>query len=94
MNTLKLRCIVLEDEDDIRNWLVKKLQQFPELEFVGEAATIDEAFRLIASTKPDAAFMDVKLIGGDAFTLLSRFQANGLLIPYIVMATGYLVCAK
>lgn len=86
---LKLRTIVLEDEDDNRNWLVKKLKQYPELELVGEAATLDDSFRLIAHTKPDAAFMDIQLIGGDVFALLTRLQENGIPIPYIVMTTGY-----
>ncbi len=85
----KLRTIVLEDEDDNRNWLVKKLNQYPELELVGEAATLDDSFRLIAQTKPDAAFMDIQLIGGDVFALLTRLQENGIPIPYIVMTTGY-----
>jgi two-component system LytT family response regulator len=89
MTNFKLSCVILEDEDDVREWLVKKLRQFPELEVVGEAATLDEAFMLIATAKPEAAFMDVQMIGGDAFTLLSRLQAHGLPIPYIVMATGY-----
>ncbi len=89
MNTSKLRCVVLEDEDDIRFWLVKKLGEFSELDIIGEATNLDDAYRLIATTKPDVAFMDVQLIGGDAFTLLSRLQNNGLPIPYIVMATGY-----
>lgn len=89
MNMDKLRCIVLEDEDDIREWLIKKLRQFPELEIVGEATHIDDAYRLIVATQPDVAFMDIQLIGGDAFTLLSRLKENGVPIPYIVMATGY-----
>lgn len=85
----KLLTVVLEDEDDNRNWLVKKLKQYPELEILGEAATVDESFALIAHTKPDAAFMDIQLIGGDVFTLLKRLQENGIPIPYIVMTTGY-----
>ncbi len=85
----KLRTIVLEDEDDNRNWLVKKLNQYPELDLVGEAGTLDDSFRLIAHTKPDAAFMDIQLIGGDVFALLTRLQENGIPIPYIVMTTGY-----
>mgnify|MGYP001002185608 FL=1 len=42
----KLRTVILEDEDDNRNWLVKKLAQYPELELVGEASSLDEAFSL------------------------------------------------
>lgn len=85
----KLRTVILEDEDDNRNWLVKKLNQYPELELVGEASSLDEAFSLIAQTRPDAAFMDIQLIGGDVFTLLQRLHDNGIPIPFIVMTTGY-----
>lgn len=89
MNDYVLRCVVLEDEDDIRRSLIKKLKRFPELEIIGEATNVNEAYRLIAMTKPDAAFMDIKLIGGDAFTLLSRLKSNDIKIPYIVMTTGF-----
>ncbi len=85
----KLRTVVLEDEDDNRNWLLKKLNLYPELDIVGEASTLDDAFGLIAQTKPDAAFMDIQLIGGDVFMLLKRLQDNGIPIPYIVITTGY-----
>ena len=92
MNTntpIRLRTVLLEDEPDNREWLLKKLAQYPELEMVGWAETVDEAYSLIARTRPDAAFMDVQLIGGDAFQLLGRLKDNGLPLPYIVMATGY-----
>jgi DNA-binding LytR/AlgR family response regulator len=89
MTAFKLKCVVLEDEDDILDWLVRKLKQYPELEIVGEATTVDDSYRLIVSEKPDFAFMDVHLIGGDAFGLLSRLKDNGIPIPFIVIATGY-----
>jgi DNA-binding LytR/AlgR family response regulator len=89
MNPYPLRCVILEDEDDILKWLVKTLSQYSEIELVGTATNIDEAFMLIANEKPDAAFMDVQLIGGDAFTLLNRLEKNKVPIPNIVMATGY-----
>lgn len=86
---MKLRTIIIEDEDDNRVWLNKKLNEFSELEVIGEALTLDEAFNLIAKTKPDAAFMDIQLIGGDAFQLLQRLKDNSIQIPFIVMTTGY-----
>ncbi len=86
---LRLRTVLLEDEPDNREWLLKKLAGYSELEIVGWAETVDDAFSLIARTKPDAAFMDVQLIGGDAFQLLARLKDNGIPLPYIVMATGY-----
>ncbi|MEO6038458.1 MAG: LytTR family DNA-binding domain-containing protein [Saprospiraceae bacterium] len=85
----RLRTVVLEDEDDNREWLLKKLARYPELEIVGSAMTVDEAFLLIARTRPEAAFVDIQLIGGDAFQLLERLRQHGLPIPYLVMTTGY-----
>ena len=85
----KLRTVILEDEDANRAWLVKKLTQYSEIQIVGEATTIDDAYALIATQKPDAAFMDIQLIGGDAFQLMTRLKENGLPIPYCVMTTGF-----
>ena len=87
--TYRLRTIVLEDEDDNREWLLKKLALYPELDIVGSAMTVDEAYRLIARTRPDAAFVDIQLIGGDAFQVLERLQQHGLPLPFMVMTTGY-----
>ena len=89
MNDVKLRCVVLEDEDDLREWTVNKLKQFDEVEFVGESQSVDDAFRLIASTNPDAAFMDIKLEGGDVFTLLDRLKQSGVRIPNIIIISAF-----
>lgn len=86
---LHLRCVVLEDEDEIRQWLVKSLGTFPQLDIVGEAATLDDAYILIARERPEAAFMDIQMIGGDAFTLMGRLQSQGFKLPYLVVTTGY-----
>ena len=85
----RLRTVVLEDEDDNREWLLKKLALYPELDILGSAMTVDDAFRLIANTRPDAAFVDIQLIGGDAFQLLERLRQHGVPLPFMVMTTGY-----
>jgi len=86
---LKLTCVVLEDEDHNRKWLVEKLETFAEIDLIGQSASIDDAFQLIATSRPDVAFMDIKLIGGDAFTLLTRLRNQGIPLPYIVITTGF-----
>jgi DNA-binding LytR/AlgR family response regulator len=85
----KLRCVVIEDEPADLKWLVEKLSEFEELEIVGEADSVLRAVDLIANTAPDAAFMDIKLIGGDAFAVLKRLKEKGFPIPYVVITTGY-----
>ncbi len=87
--THRLRTVVLEDEDDNREWLLKKLALYPELEILGSAMTVDDAYRLIVQTRPEAAFVDIQLIGGDAFQLLERLRQNGIPLPFMVMTTGY-----
>lgn len=85
----KLRCIVLEDEDALRMDLKRYLGRFEEVEIIGEAVSVNEAYRLISEKQPDSAFMDIKLIGGDIFYLLDRLKQNTIQIPNIVVTTGF-----
>ena len=85
----RLRCIVVEDEPHIRASLISKLSTFEELEIVGEAASISQAFKLISEKRPDSAFMDIKIIGGDIFNLLEKLNNFGIPIPNIVITTGF-----
>ncbi len=85
----KLKCVVIDDEEYARKWLRGKLSTFIELDIIGEAESINEAYMLVAQTRPDVAFMDIQLIGGDVFQLLNRLKEQGIPIPYIVVTTGY-----
>lgn len=85
----KLRTIVLEDDPGERAGLIKILKHSPELELVCEAATVNDAYQLILETRPDTAFIDIKLIGGDVFAVFKRLQANGVPLPYSVVTTAY-----
>ena len=85
---MKLSCVVIEDEEAARQKIVQNLEHFPEIEIVGEAAFEQEAFNLILETQPDAAFLDVELKKGNAFSLLERLKAQNHPIPNIIMITG------
>ena len=89
MHMEKLKCVVFEDEDYNRKCLIEKLKTFDELDIVGEAVSINGAFQVLLKTNPDVAFMDIKLIGGDVFALLSRLKTSGVHIPFIVITTGF-----
>lgn len=89
MTSTSFKCVVLEDEDDTRKWIIEKLNTFSEIQVIGEASSINNAFTLLAKEKPDVAFMDIRLIGGEAFQLLDRLKQNNLPIPYIICITGY-----
>ena len=84
-----LRCVVVEDEAENREWLRERLQEMPLVEVAGEAASVNQAFLTIVQTKPNALFLDIRLIGGDAFQLLQKLKDHNVPIPPIVMVTAY-----
>ena len=84
-----LRCVVIEDEEPIRHWLCERLTEFEEVELLGQEGSVSAAYRLIVKTRPNALFLDIKLIGGDAFQLLQQLKDNQVPIPPIIMTTAF-----
>ena len=88
-NIKTIRCVVIEDELNARTWLIERLQEFSEIEIVGQAGSVNKGYDVIVDTKPDAVFLDIKLTGGSAFSILDRLRKNGFDIPYVVITTGF-----
>lgn len=60
-----LRLVVVDDHALVRAGIVQQLGAVdPELEIVGQAASVDEALAVIARTAPDVVLLDVHLPGG------------------------------
>ncbi|MBC9944802.1 response regulator transcription factor [Leucobacter sp. cx-328] len=57
-----IRVVIVDDHQIFRTGLRAELG--PELDVVGEAATVDEAVAVIAETLPDVVLLDVHLPGG------------------------------
>ena len=87
--TRPLRIVVIEDENDFREFLCTELALFSNVEVVGSAAEIDDACDLIHLTQPDGVFLDIKIIGGDAFQILERLQKRGVKLPPVALITGF-----
>jgi len=57
----------------------EKLARYPELDILGSAMTVDDAYRLIAQTRPDRPNGKMKRLGiGDAYynTLIKWLPIN------------------
>lgn len=89
MSWPKISCIILEDEPETRKKLVNCLSSFNEIEILGEAETLNQGFELIQQTRPQAAFMDVKVTGGEVFDLLDRLERFKIPLPLVVLVTGF-----
>ena len=84
----KIRVIVIEDEKDPCEWLCGRISEFKEFELIGSVGKVDEAYSLIVQTKPDAIFLDNKLIGGNGISILERLKNNHQPIPQIIVTTA------
>lgn len=85
----KIKVCVIEDEKIAMNALTNSINNSKELELISQADSVDEAVESIVSTNPDLIFLDIKLIGGDAFDVLNKLISYGHEIPPIVINTGY-----
>jgi two-component system LytT family response regulator len=67
---------------------VRWVRQDPRLRLVGEACDGDEVLDLLAKTRAQLVFMDIKMPGNDGVATLSAIHAKGLK-PYVVFVTAY-----
>ena len=73
-----LRILICDDHRVVRAGLRQILQDEPDLEIVGEAATADEAVELARSSRPDVAIMDLSFGDGSG---ISATEAVGRASP-------------
>lgn len=66
-----IRAVIIEDEFNALNTLKQLIGLISiDINIVGESDNVDEAILLITNTKPELIFLDIELIGGNAFTVL------------------------
>ncbi|HKQ60653.1 MAG TPA: LytTR family DNA-binding domain-containing protein [Candidatus Polarisedimenticolaceae bacterium] len=79
------RCVVIDDEKPARERVKRLLAAHPDFELVGEAASGDEAVRLIDAVEPDLCLLDVQMPAGDGFDVLRRVRK----LPGVIFTTAY-----
>lgn len=86
MNT-NLRVVIADDERPARFFLKAILEDFEDVEIVGEAENGAEAVRIIKETKPDLALLDLQMpevTGLEVVKLLQKSQ-----LPLIAFVTAF-----
>ncbi len=72
---MKIRALIVDDEAANRENLAGLLHQYcPQVQVAGEAATNEEAFNLIIRINPELVFLDVRMPGGDIFSMLEKLD--------------------
>jgi two-component system, LytTR family, response regulator len=76
----KITAIIIDDERPARKELQFLLENFREMEVIGESDNIDHAVELIQNKKPDVVFLDIQLAGENGFDLLEKVAVTFKLI--------------
>lgn len=84
-----ISAILVDDEKLASDELAYLLKEFADVEVIATAANGLEAVKLIADLEPDLVFMDVQMPGLDGMGVIQKLRAQGIPLPYFVMATAY-----
>ncbi len=83
----KLRVVIADDERPARSFLKALLQEFADVEIVGEAENGAEVLEMIKQNKPDLALLDLQMpeiTGLEVVKLLRKSQ-----MPLVAFVTAY-----
>ena len=80
-----MRALIVDDERLARKELTNLLQEFQEIEIVGEAVNAEDAEEKINALKPDLLFLDIQMPGKTGFELLESLDS----VPDVVFTTAY-----
>ena len=85
---MKIRTIIVDDEQLARDELGFLLGAYPDVEIVGQAQNGLEAVDLIERLSPDLVLLDIQMPALDGFQVLQELIAKRPL-PHIVFVTAY-----
>ena len=71
----KIKILLVDDHPLVREGLANLIQQQPDLEVCGEAASEPQALQLIGSVQPDIAVVDISLENGSGLELIKSIKA-------------------
>src|SRR5713101_9808330 len=72
----KIRVLIVEDSQVIREFLEYIIGQDPRLEIAGSAGSAEEALRILERAAPDVISMDIRLPGMNGFEATQRIMAE------------------
>ena len=88
---MKLKAIVVDDEDLARKNLTMLLHEYcEEVEVIGDAGNINTAKEKIEALKPDVVFLDIRMpSGSEGFDLLDNIENREFLVVFVTAFKDY-----
>jgi two-component system LytT family response regulator len=91
---MKINSVIVDDEKNSREVLRSLLEKFcPEVNVIGEASNVAEAYTLISTSKPDLVFLDIQMPRNNGFCLLQKFNPVPFSVIFITSYDHYAITA-
>ena len=91
---LGMRALIIDDEAAVRATTFTLVNIYaPDIEIIGQAGSVQQAFDLINATSPDLVFLDVEMKDGTGFDLLNKFDHLTFKVIFITGHNEYAVRA-
>jgi DNA-binding LytR/AlgR family response regulator len=84
-----LKVFIVDDETPARAELRYLLEQFADVQVIGEAASGEEAIEIIPEVEPDAVFLDIHLHDRDGVDVAQELFESTVHPPIIIFASAY-----
>ena len=81
----KMTAVIVEDSRLARNELIELINEYSQIEIIGEAENVNKAYQLITNTFPQLLFLDINMPRKDGFELLEMLDE----IPIVIFTTAY-----
>lgn len=89
-----MRALVIDDEKNVRNSLIRLLKGFcPEVEVIGEADSLASGLALIPKISFDILFLDVELPDGSGIDLLNTIKERNFQVIFVTAYNQYAIDA-
>jgi DNA-binding LytR/AlgR family response regulator len=85
---MKIRCIIVDDEQPARDELRYLLSRYDDINIIGEADSAGKAISLIKQSVPELVFLDIQMPGRNGFEVISELSGMSRM-PLFVFATAY-----
>ncbi len=84
---MKVRTLIVDDEPHAREGIRIRLQDYPEVEVIGECGSGSEAIHTINSLNPDLLFLDIQMPEKNGFEVLRKITVEP--VPFVIFVTAY-----
>lgn len=90
----KITAILVDDEKNSREVLAKLLEKkHTEVEVIGEASNVEDAYDLCIKLKPQLVFLDIQMPRANGFNLLKKFNEIPFEIIFVTSFDHYAITA-